>query len=686
MTRALLTLCAIVALLASAAPARADSAESKLRAGQAAVEAGDTEDAVEELEEGRALAKSEGASPGVRIALAVELADLYATYPDLGHEAEAEALYREALGEMQSLQASDAAMGGLYQRVGNYYLVREEWAKAISPLERFLETARAQWPIDRVYASLEASGLANAYGKVGRAEDRARLRKLIDDPLARKALVESAPAKSAEAAPAAGAARKVGEVPPSQLYLEPNARDSSGRPVYVHFGEKDMPLRVALGPVDTPASDGDAAETWRAAAAGIEAWEGPVRSLLPWFRLEVVETDPSAQVQVEWRKRPRGYSGGFGEIRAGAGEPPKVTAAIVLSTQPLPTPESRLTLGEVHVNAMHAFGGALGLGYCWECDSLRSMNWLDRKDFAPTDTDLRTLEALTKKQSGEPAAADVAAREAGVLADLPFLNTGDDQRIFIDIAPPDSTSFVVQLDTGAQDTVLSTTYARALGVATRSAKSDQNWRETVTGRKIGFWVTAQRVAGGGRLDAFNYALLGGEYLQNYVVEIDFARRRVRFLDPDVVQVGGAKPRPGEHVVDMPVTSGWPQVKLELGGGSVLAVLDTGSTAGVSISEEAAAKLGIAVDPNAPRGQRQNVIATTEAAYQKQSLMKVGSVPVTDVELAIHLRGTGVRITRMAPGDETLLGQGVLRRFLVRLDYPRQRLGLTPIGASSNDAR
>lgn len=670
--RALRLLC-----VAALALSCATTPQQRLAAGRRAVEAGDSEAAQRELEAGRAL---ELKTPtGALVPLDVELGDLYLTYPELGHEAEVEGLYKEALALAEKGFASDdTKYAGVLQRLGDYYLIEERYADAVPILERFLAASRAHWTVDQTYQSSQASGLAKAYGVVGRRADQAKLRQLIDEPLARKELATQPPAAaSAHAAvpPTVAQPRAVAEIAKSQLYLEPNSTDREGRAMFVHFTERDMPLRVSIAAPDSSASDGSAEDTRDSAAQGIREWEAAVRRVLPWFRLAITDDDPNAAVQVVWTRRPRGYSAGFGEIRLDeSGPEPRTRAVVTLSTQPLPIPEARQTLGQVYANAVHAFGGALGLGYCWVCDSVRSMAWLERNEFAPTDVDLRTLQALTALPNGKRVEGDPAAREPGVLADLPFLNVGTDRQIFIDLAAPDVSSFVVQLDTGAQSTVVTPVYARALGVAIRRVKEDQNWRDTVMGRPLGFWVSSQ--VSSGRLEGWNYALLGGEFLRNFVVEIDYRGRHVRFLDPDVAQVGGPSPRPHERVVPMPVDENWPHVQLQLGNGTTLALLDTGDAGSVSISEEAAESLGIHVDPNAPRATWQNVISTSESAMQTIPTLGIGGVYVEHVEIGIGLRGTGVRIERMA-GPEVLLGQGVLRRFLVRLDYPRQRLGLTP---------
>ena len=641
-----------------------------LDAGTRAVKNGDVAGAQREFEAGRALEKQ--APTGLLPMIDVELADLYLTYPELGRESEAGGLYKEALAQAEAAtNGDDAKYPGLLQRLGDYYLIEERWADAIPILERWLVAARAQASVDQIYESSQASGLAKAYGAVGRKADQAKLRELIDDPLARKALAAAAakaPAAAA-AAPTAPAAAASGAI-----YLEPNARDREGRPIYVHWSERDMPLRVALPLPDEPATDGDEKETRDAAAQGIRAWESALAHTFPWFRVQIVDEDPNAQVQVVWARRPRSYSAGFGEIRLDeSGPEPRTRATMTLSTQPVPTADAKLDLGFVHAHAVHAFGGALGLGYCWECDSVRSMDWLEAGRLEPSDADVRTLQALAALPNGKRAADDVAAPEPGLLADLPFLNLGTDRQIYVDLAPPDKSSFVVQLDTGAPVVVATPAYAKVLGIAASNTKATANFRDTVIGKPVGVWVTSQF---GGSYEAMDYALLGGEFLKDFVIEIDYAHRRLRFFDPDRVQVGGPKPRAGEHVVKMPIAEGYLHTDIQLGTGKLRALVDTGDEGSISISEEAAAQLGIAVDPSAPRRTWHNVMGTMEASVQTVPRLGIGELSVEDVEVDIALRGTGVRIERMG-GREVLVGQGVLRRFLVRLDYPRQRMGLTP---------
>ena len=647
--------------LASADP------EDELESGRKALEAGDYPEAAKDLAKGLEEAREDGASPNVRLNLHLGLADVYATYPDLGREADAEALYLEArrIAEAHTTTGHGARIEVL-RRLGAYYAIQGKNTQAIPVLEQFLKEAEAAVPPDRLYRSQEATMLREAYSAVGNSEGAARMRKLAEDPAARREI--------------AGA--KVAELPREALYLEPNATGADGAPIFVHFDPSAIPLRVSVALPETAAADGSAEETREAAVRGIREWETAIQRLRPDFRIEIERDVASAPIQVTWSDRPPGYSGGTGTVRAEtkAGVT-RALGTMILSAKPLPGRGEKLSTAEVYASSVHAFGGALGLGYCQKCDSVRSMGWKLRKGaMRPTDLDLRTLEALLALENGKRA-GDPPSTE-GVLADLRFVNTGDDRHIFIDIAEPGAAPFVVQLDTGAAETVMTPVYARALGVATRSVKSDEHRRDTVTGKPVLFWVTDQFQGAGGS-SGWSYALLGGSYLASYVLEVDVAHRRVRLLDPELHAVGSRKrPRPGEQVTPLRVTQGWPLVEVALGNGSAWALIDTGAMGSVIVTEEAAARLGIAVDPNAPQRRWQNVLGTSRAAVQRVPGLKIGPVSVDDVELDIGLRDTGVRIERMALESELLIGLELLRRFVVRIDYPHGKLGLTPVAADA----
>jgi predicted aspartyl protease len=478
------------------------------------------------------------------------------------------------------------------------------------------------------------------------------------------------------------------------LYLEPNVRDSDGTGAYVHFTEADMPLVVSIGEPRTPALDATPETTRRAAIDGFRAWQPALQRVYPWFALEFHDDDPDADIRVEWTRRPRAHLPARGEIgysvEAGA---LKVRGRIQLSAQPIPGPNRRIPTADLRVHAMHAFGRALGLVDCSHCDSMLSLAWRRRDEFLPTDLDIRTFEALTRRangvrEDGRPLAGlggalpAIAAMppEPGLLADLPFINTGRGGSIEVDIAADGRPPFVVTLDTGAGDTVMTSDYARALGISVRSTKTDPYVRATTTGVPIRFWVMGQQVVGRGRGPShFDYALLGGEFLKHFVVELDFARRRVRFLDPAVHSVGD---REGEHVIELRIDELRPYAELELGSGKVWALIDTGAESPVAITEEKAAALDIAIDPQAERIRHVNVLATSTSTIQSLPEARLGGLVLSDVPLQIALADeSSVRVGRWLK-DETLIGTDLLRNFVVRFDYQGRKLGLTPITRGS----
>jgi predicted aspartyl protease len=330
---------------------------------------------------------------------------------------------------------------------------------------------------------------------------------------------------------------------------------------------------------------------------------------------------------------------------------------------------------------------------------MMSLAWLRRDSFHPTDLDLRTFEALAQTPNGlridgaylaglreldavpgVPSTPGLIAsqREAGVLADLPFLNTGRGGSIDIDVAPPDEASLVLTVDTGATDTILTDDYARAMGISVRAAKTDPYRRSTVTGTPLVFWVMGQRVVGRGRGPThFNYALLGTEFLEHYVVDLDFERRRVRFLDPDVHRVGD---RLGEVVVELSMRERRPYVRLELGNGSVWALVDTGAETPIATTEEKARDLGIEIDRSAARRGHVNVLGSSVEVVQSLLEARLGPVTLTNPQFLISLSDESqVRVSRWLQ-DETIIGIEILESYRVRFDYPRAKLGLTPAGA------
>ena len=140
-----------------------------------------------------------------------------------------------------------------------------------------------------------------------------------------------------------------------------------------------------------------------------------------------------------------------------------------------------------------------------------------------------------------------------VVADLPFLEGEAPRRIYLDLAPEGSRPLRMLLDTGANVSVMTPGAARANGVRVRRLKIDPYRRATSLGRDLQFHVDTRSSDTGSRTD-WEYGLLGGNFLAQYVVEIDTVGRRVRFLDPKRYQVPERAPAGGEAVIPLKVVS------------------------------------------------------------------------------------------------------------------------------------
>ncbi len=125
-------------------------------------------------------------------------------------------------------------------------------------------------------------------------------------------------------------------------------------------------------------------------------WGKAIQPKVPWFRLEFAEKDPSAPVQVKWKRRLPGTAGGWGRLsyRVRDGEL-RVGGEMQISTTPLPRTTS--TIDQVRLLVAHEFGHVLGLGHCLSCDSAMSYAWHTRERVLVTPTDVLTCVKLIEQ-------------------------------------------------------------------------------------------------------------------------------------------------------------------------------------------------------------------------------------------------------------------------------------------------
>lgn len=192
-------------------------------------------------------------------------------------------------------------------------------------------------------------------------------------------------------------------------FLAPNAEDSDGTPMYVHFTREDMPLRVAVQMPKLAARYASLAETRAAVAQAIESWETAIRPVLPWFELEIVADEKGADIVAEWKTRIAGEASGWGGI-AWRIENGRLRASghLQYATKPCLEIRCQLELDQLRLLMIHEFGHTLGLGHCLSCDSAMSYSWETRERAFISELDVRTIRALYEMPNGTRADGTLA--------------------------------------------------------------------------------------------------------------------------------------------------------------------------------------------------------------------------------------------------------------------------------------
>jgi hypothetical protein len=245
-----------------------------------------------------------------------------------------------------------------------------------------------------------------------------------------------------------------------------------------------------------------------------------------------------------------------------------------------------------------------------------------------------------------------------VLADLPFAFDVPN-RVIIDLAPEGSErSFPLLLDTGATDSVLTPLLARRLGVGVRRHKASPYRRATRLGRDLQFWIDTQTSDTGSKTGV-EYGLLGGRFLAEYVVEIDFLGRPEVSTEPD------------EAVLPMQIVANRPVVEIGLEGQPVRVLLDTGAPDTLIVSGAAIRKAGLSPEPIVEVAGG-GVLGPIDLFLAEVSELSLGSFtfgprfPILVAPRGLYNQGTST---------DSVLGYDVLAQFVVRIDYPRRRLWL-----------
>lgn len=271
--------------------------------------------------------------------------------------------------------------------------------------------------------------------------------------------------------------------------------------------------------------------------------------------------------------------------------------------------------------------------------------------------------------------ADTGPPADAVIATLPFEPDSPTNRVMVDLAPEGARPWVMMLDTGAAGSVISPRLARSLGVSVRRIKSSPYRRATRVGRDLQFWVDTSSSDTGTRT-GWEYGLLGGEFLDDYVLELDFPGRTVRLLDPEKYRIPESVDAPDERVLPVKIAGTRVLVDIELNGRAIRALIDTGAPHGLLISGKAARKVGIDVGGLLDFGTVGTVLGPTQVRFHETDAFSFAGFEFAATPVLVAPRG----IYNLAGPTDSIVGYDVMSQFVIRIDYGRERMWLKRSGS------
>lgn len=264
-----------------------------------------------------------------------------------------------------------------------------------------------------------------------------------------------------------------------------------------------------------------------------------------------------------------------------------------------------------------------------------------------------------------PAPADDVPPEA-VLADLAMLATPGAPRIAIDLAPPGTKPFPAVLDTGIIASLASDAVLARIGATKLPERGRAFERPTALGRPLAVFRPMMGDAALANEDAVRF---GGAFLRGVIVELDFERRRVRFLDPERYAIPERDDRLGRAVLPIHDYAARPRVAIELNGQPVEVFLDTTVAAPLWLDTRDVAKA--AIDPRPLPVVREARRRGSRVRFFPTDAVKLGPF---DLGLVPALVGGMGQVDEFG-GSGAAIGLDLLSQFKVRLDIANHRLWL-----------
>jgi Aspartyl protease len=274
-----------------------------------------------------------------------------------------------------------------------------------------------------------------------------------------------------------------------------------------------------------------------------------------------------------------------------------------------------------------------------------------------------------------PAALAAGAPEPppeAVVAELPF-QPGEGNRIILDLATEGAQPFLLFLDTGAVASVITPLMARQLNVSVRRQKASPYRRSTRVGKDLQFWIDTTSSDTGSQT-GWEVGLLGADFYDDFVLELDFQAKRVRFLSRRKFTVPKETDDPAECVLPIRLVAGRIAVPIELGGQEFQALFDTGDPTAVTIDGKTAAKLKLDVDALPDFGRVGFWFGSTQSKLWEAPSFRFAGLGYELMPVMVLPHGA----FNLGLPDEIALGYDVMKHFRIRIDYPRRRMWLRQV--------